>query len=32
MKSSAGRSHPAWRRTQYIIVLAAIGLVDRRYK
>jgi hypothetical protein len=26
MKSSADHSHPAWRRTQLIIVLVAIGL------
>jgi hypothetical protein len=32
MKSSADHSHPAWRRTQLIIVLVAIGFVDRRYK
>ena len=32
MKSSTGHSHPALRRTQLIIVLVAIGFVDRRYK
>jgi len=32
MKSSAHEKHPAWRRTQLIIVLVAIGFVDRSYK
>jgi NitT/TauT family transport system substrate-binding protein len=31
MKSSAGHSHPAWRRTQFIVVLVMIGLLPGRY-